>query len=448
MAYPLNKPGYDHALKLIKAGDTSTDPWVFDAADGDALLDPDGDDWANYSRFHLATDPEMPADTKGHYHFPHGKAGKVYRRALARTRQRASQFDHTEVFNAAGKLMDAWDEAEAGKGKSGDVVAAVPRLGGLEFKARRFELKAAGDSGRCLTGHGAAFLNVDSQHDIIAPGAFRQDLAAFLDDGFMGGLNHDWNNPIASIATAREDETGLYFETSDVIDTPEGNKVLALTRGDAPVVKRLSIGYEATGFRFMETMDECKAFWESYNYTPTERDLERSKAGVRLLTRIRTFEVSPVVIPANDLASITGVKTTHGVRGRFADHSQQVVSAVQEFLSRAESRDSARTKEGRVLSQANMDEIASVAETMESGSRRLRGLVVKAKPERDRPSDDEPAADAGKSADQATIAETAAEPSAAVTTTPDTTDTMAQYRREQIRFLAGQARRRLAGARR
>lgn len=112
----LNAEGESSALALIRAGhyDMAT-PWSFSAEDGNALLGPNGDDWDRYGRWHLGEDPSEKPETKEHWKYPYGKDGKVYRRALANIRSRASQNGDDTVFDAAGRLMTAMDEEEEKK---------------------------------------------------------------------------------------------------------------------------------------------------------------------------------------------------------------------------------------------------------------------------------------------------------------------------------------------
>src|SRR5487761_438818 len=116
----LNTEGESSAHALIRAGHyDTTSAWSFDAADGDKLLGPKGDDWAKYGRWHLGEDPSEPDTTKAHWKYPYGKDGKVYRRAAAAIRSRASQEGATQVFEAAGKLMSAMDDEDGKKEQSG-----------------------------------------------------------------------------------------------------------------------------------------------------------------------------------------------------------------------------------------------------------------------------------------------------------------------------------------
>lgn len=256
----------------------------------------------------------------------------------------------------------------------------------IEHKAIPFEVKAVGgaDEGHWFAGHGAVFHNIDRQQDIIAPGAFAPGLAAFLADGFIGGLNHNWDQPIAVPVEASEDAKGLYLKTGPILETAHGRDVIQwLTSRPRPVVRKLSIGYAPMpgGETWLDGYDEVKAYWDQHGYTPSVEDIERAQQPVRLLTKLFTYEVSPVARSANNLAEITSAKADAVTAEDFEDHSRLVVSAVGRFLGRVADRHEARIKVGRVLSRNNRDEIEAVAAAMESGSARLRDLLAKTAPE-------------------------------------------------------------------
>jgi hypothetical protein len=113
-AYAQNKvngTGVTYASERISSGNVNTEsPWSFSAEDGNALLGPDGDDWDNYSKYHLGINEAAEPKTKQYYSFPFGKDGKVYASGMRAVRQRAAQFKHTEIFDEAGKLMDKMKE--------------------------------------------------------------------------------------------------------------------------------------------------------------------------------------------------------------------------------------------------------------------------------------------------------------------------------------------------
>lgn len=111
----LNRKAYEHALSLIGQGLVNRESdWSFDAADGNAILG-DPPDWERYATWFLLKRPEANPETKEAWAYPFGKNGKVYRSALTAIRQRAGQQNETELFEAAGRLIEEIDRPEEAK---------------------------------------------------------------------------------------------------------------------------------------------------------------------------------------------------------------------------------------------------------------------------------------------------------------------------------------------
>lgn len=91
MSTKVNSAGVSHAHSLVDAGKINRGSWSFSAEDGNKLLGPNGDDWANYSKWFLATHPDETEKTKNYYGYPFGKNGEVYRNAVISAKGRASQ---------------------------------------------------------------------------------------------------------------------------------------------------------------------------------------------------------------------------------------------------------------------------------------------------------------------------------------------------------------------
>src|SRR5512143_1022113 len=175
----------------------------------------------------------------------------------------------------------------------------------MELKCLPFEVKAASDDGT-FEGIGNAFHTIDAAGEIVTPGAFTAALPGFLQTGFVGGLNHDWDSPIGRPLAAKENAQGLQVKAK-VSDTAHGRDVLTLLRDG--VIRSLSIGYQVAGKQILETPEDVAAYWEKAGYTPNSQDVMRSRFGAVLLTKINPlYEISPVSVPANELARITAVK--------------------------------------------------------------------------------------------------------------------------------------------
>ena len=118
-ASKLNQKGYSKAKSLIEEDkvDINSD-WSFSSEDGNKLLGEDGEDWDNYAKWFLLINEDAAEETKDRYKFPFGKNDKVYRKGLTAIRQRAGQFGYTDVFEAAGKLIEMIDKKEEGGAKA------------------------------------------------------------------------------------------------------------------------------------------------------------------------------------------------------------------------------------------------------------------------------------------------------------------------------------------
>jgi HK97 family phage prohead protease len=202
----------------------------------------------------------------------------------------------------------------------------------IERKCIPFEIKAVsepsgpGDFGS-FEGVGSAFHNIDSAFDIVAPGAFVDDIPRFLKEGFIGGLNHNWDSPIGHPVWASEIPAGLSIK-GVFDDTPEAQSVRAKMRPNKAsgraTIQKFSIGYRTLESEPLRDPEAVRSYWKSAGYSPAGDDEIRLKSafaprrhpqtgkdftpGVRLLKKLSLYEVSPVSVPANDRAVVTGAK--------------------------------------------------------------------------------------------------------------------------------------------
>jgi hypothetical protein len=131
LALKVNGACRGFAKKLIGSGDIDEGEWSFGASDGDKLLGPDGDDWGNYAKYHLAIDADAEDNTKERYKYPIGKDGKVYRRALIAAKSRAAQQDEDAVADAASALL-----TECNKKLGMDAAHDAPGVGTVSVRLR------------------------------------------------------------------------------------------------------------------------------------------------------------------------------------------------------------------------------------------------------------------------------------------------------------------------
>lgn len=277
MAVVLNKPGLTNARSLIDQGSVDVESdWEFSADDGDKILG-DPPNWDTYAEHHLGINSSSNDETKDAYSYPFAKDGTVYRSALAAIRQRAGQQDETQIFNAAGELLDMIDDKQRERNLATPDVKTKP----AETETRNFvvdEIRVVQDGKkRRIVGHAAVF-NKDSEFmgftERVAPGAFR---SAINNDDVRALINHDPNFVLgrnrAGTLKMYEDDIGLHVE----IDPPETqyakDLLTVMDRGD---VSQMSFG-------FVTKTDE----WDYSGDWP-----------VRTLKDVELFDVSIVTYPA------------------------------------------------------------------------------------------------------------------------------------------------------
>jgi len=146
-----------------------------------------------------------------------------------------------------------------------------------------------------FAGYASVFHVIDSQKDMILPGAFARTV--------MGHKNqvkllwqHDMREPIGVIEDIREDANGLYVKGRLLLDVGKAREAYTLIKEG--VVSGLSIGYSLRRYK----MDP--------------------DTGVRLLQEVDLWEISLVTFPANDAARISVVK------GEDLDEEEQWRQAV------------------------------------------------------------------------------------------------------------------------
>ncbi len=106
-----------------------------------------------------------------------------------------------------------------------------------------FDIKDVSITKNIVTGYFAAFDNIDSDKDMIMPGAFKKTIKERGVNGtneIQHLLQHDTWSPLAKPNVLKEDKKGLYFE-SEIIDTSWGIDTLKLYAGG--VYNQHSIGY-------------------------------------------------------------------------------------------------------------------------------------------------------------------------------------------------------------
>jgi len=213
-----------------------------------------------------------------------------------------------------GIMWDAW-------GGDAGVNWAIRKLDQIDnknksmiytYKAARLEFKDVDSKKMTVTGYFSKFGNVDSDGDIMMPGAFKRSIADWGPDGkqrIKHLMNHRPDMPLGRLSVLKEDSYGLYYE-SDLVKTTFGMDFIKMAEGG--IITEHSIGFntltEAKGSMGNEIKD-VKLFegssltaWGANMDTPflgfkSEMDINELKQEIRIFEKfIRNTDASDHVI--------------------------------------------------------------------------------------------------------------------------------------------------------
>lgn len=179
----------------------------------------------------------------------------------------------------------------------------------MERGSLYLEVKSVGtenDSGY-VEGYGAVKGNIDTYKDVILDGAF-ENLDQLMVKGFMSDA-HNWDSAVGYVVEAREDEHGLWIKMA-FHSTPDAQNLRTKVAERVAAGKEvgMSIGY----------------------YTKEAENGTYNGQQVRFLKKIEVFEVSVVLMPANDQAKVLAAKGHSEPRAKqFQDLTAQVEDYIQ-----------------------------------------------------------------------------------------------------------------------
>ncbi len=146
---------------------------------------------------------------------------------------------------------------------------------------RPLEIKSLDEKGM-FKGFGSVFGNTDSYNDVVVSGAFTKDLQSKPAQKVKMLWQHNSREPIGVYHSIVEKDYGLEVEGQLLVDdVQQAKEAYALLKAGA--IDGLSIGYSVNDFQ--------------------------TKDGKTYLTDLKLWEISIVTFPANDLATISDVKS-------------------------------------------------------------------------------------------------------------------------------------------
>ncbi len=197
-------------------------------------------------------------------------------------------------------------------------------------------------------GYGSIFGNVDSYGDVVMPGAFTQSLQKRKPILLW---QHDTDCPIGVITNAYEDAKGLVIEGTIETESDDGKRYYNLLKMDA--LRGLSIGYNTTKYHVVEIDDKTTYY----------------------LDEVELWEVSLVTFPANELATVTDVKSLENIN-TVGDIEQLLKNhgfskkAAKTIISKIKQCDAVNEQEPAIDSRRDVEEfeakLNALLEEMES----------------------------------------------------------------------------------
>lgn len=201
-----------------------------------------------------------------------------------------------------------------------------------------------------------ATLNVvDKDGDRTLPGAFptgRTVLVSAYQHGSWGG-----SLPVGK-ATIREDGEEVLADGEFNLSTQSGRE-----------------HYEAV--KFSGNLQE----W-SYGYRVDDSsEITEDGQTIRELRKVDPIEISPVLLGAGVGTATLAIKKQGST---YAEHADTVLAAVNAFAARTESLADLRRKDGRDLSNINMERVIKLVDTLKGIAASLEEIIAAPEPDREK----------------------------------------------------------------
>lgn len=224
-----------------------------------------------------------------------------------------------------------------------------------------------------IEGYASAMGVMDRTYDVIFPGAFKDALSSFLQEGFVS-LNHDWASYIAMPKVAREDGNKLY--TKAVFHTTEDAQTVR-KKCEERIMNGLSVGL-SVGFAIHP--DERKWFENGNDLLIYARGLghdtsgwdeagimgcEHMCRGIMKAKELYEYAIAP--IPANRGAYATSVKqfSEEDLRALpFEEHTLETLTVLREYIERSFSYRATREAKDLGFSAARRSEFEELLEEL------------------------------------------------------------------------------------
>lgn len=174
----------------------------------------------------------------------------------------------------------------------------------IVLKALPVQVKVVDEEERIIEAYASVFGNIDSYGEIVDKGAFTEFLAEFAGRFPKAAWCHSWTDILGPVLSAQEDEYGLRVRFKLTKGVQRADEAWLLAKDGA--LTDMSFGFSTI---------------EAY-YDPA--------TGIRHLKRLAVWEVSPVLVGANQLATIQGIKSADQHDGDFLEASEDELKEADE----------------------------------------------------------------------------------------------------------------------
>jgi HK97 family phage prohead protease len=220
----------------------------------------------------------------------------------------------------------------------------------MERKGLSLELKQDGAEEGAVTAIFSTFNVIDKDGDVTLPGAF-EDAAPVI----ISAWGHAWEDlPVGSGAIKADPDRAL-LDGRFFMDTTHGLDTYRTIKGLAGL-QEWSYGYDVLD----------------------SEDGQLNGQSVRFLKKLHVYEVSPVMVGAGigtgtlDMKSLSYQEVLKSAEGLRA--------GLDAVVARTRDRVELLTKEGRVLSAANRDRLATLTSTMRESLAEVEKLLAETDP--------------------------------------------------------------------
>ncbi len=215
-----------------------------------------------------------------------------------------------------------------------------------------------------------------------APAEFKLDESGAVSVAFaqFGVVDKDGDLTLPGAFGRKEVPLGAYGHTSWDGALPTGRGIIT-EQGDWAVLDGQFFLDTSAGADTYHTVKAMAGLQEwSYGYRVVDSAFEiRDGETIRILKAVDAFEVSPVLVGAGIGTHTRAIKGAGSALG-LVDNLDWVTGELSAAIDRAGLRAEFRAKEGRVLSSANRDRLAALAEAWRTGLAELEALLSETEP--------------------------------------------------------------------